>query len=315
MVLNGKNEKVRKRPVPVCLPVRGAPGLGLPPPQHPLVSLITSAPTSTPDAGPRQSHVLSFYKISYRPKMSGNLRYGQGYYDFDEGGLLFASPNQLIGGTDERGVGACSQYTLLVHPDFLAGYPLAKKIQHYGFFTYAANEALHVSEPEKEVLFSLFNTMKAELASRWDELSQDVVVAQLELLLNYAERFYKRQFLTRKAVHSDLLQQVEELLAEYFRSEDLPSRGIPTVQHLAERLHVSPSYLSDMLRALTGQSAQQHIHDHLIEQAKQQLTTTGLSVSEVAYRLGFEHPQSFSRFFKTKTALSPLAFRQSFHRN
>ena len=289
--------------------------LGLPKPLHPLVSLITSAPTSAPGAGPQPPHVLSFYKISYRPKLSSKLRYGQGHYDFDEGGLLFAAPNQIIGSTDERGVGACSQYTLLVHPDFMAGYPLAKKMRDYGFFSYAANEALHVSEQEKELLLALFKTMEAELAARLDEFSQDVVVSQLELMLNYANRFYKRQFLTRKAVHSDLLQQLEEILEECFRSEDLLSRGIPTVQYLAERLHVSPSYLSDMLRTLTGQSAQQHIHDHLIARAKEQLTTTGLTVSEVAYGLGFEHPQSFSRFFKTKTALSPLAFRQSFHHN
>ena len=289
--------------------------LGVPPPRHPLISLVQGAHAPATSAGVQQPHVLSFYKISYRPKLSSKLSYGQGYYDFEEGGLLLAAPNQVIGGAEEPTEGPCAHVTLLIHPDFLAGYPLAKKIRHYGFFTYAANEALHVSEQEKEVLLSLFNTMAAELASRWDEFSQAVVVAQLELLLNYADRFYKRQFLTRKVVHSNLLQQLEELLAACFRDEELLRRGIPTVHYLAERLHVSPSYLSDMLRTLTGQSAQQHIHDHLIAQAKVKLATTGLSVSEVAYALGFEHSQSFSRFFKTKTALSPLAFRQSFQPN
>ncbi|WP_375436341.1 helix-turn-helix domain-containing protein [uncultured Hymenobacter sp.] len=288
--------------------------LGLPSPLHPLISLLHGAHTPA-ESGAHQSHVLSFYKISYRPKLSSRLQYGQGYYDFEEGGLLFAAPNQLIGGTEEHVEGACAHFTLLIHPDFLAHYPLAKKIRHYGFFTYSANEALHVSEQEKELLLALFKTMEAELASRLDEFSQEVVIAQLELLLTYANRFYKRQFLTRKAVHSDLLQRLEETLADCFRRENLLRRGIPTVQYLAECLHVSPSYLSDMLRTLTGQSAQQHIHDKLIEQAKEQLATTGLSVSEVAYTLGFEHSQSFSRFFKTKTALSPLAFRRSFHRN
>ena len=157
--------------------------------------------------------------------------------------------------------------------------------------------------------------MEAELASRLDEFSQDVVIAQLDLLLTYANRFYKRQFLTRKAVHSDLLQRLEATLAACFGGERPPGQGIPTVQYLAQQLHVSPSYLSDMLRTLTGQSAQQHIHDKLIAQAKEQLATTALSVSEVAYALGFEHPQSFSRFFKIKTALSPLAFRRSFQLN
>jgi AraC family transcriptional activator of pobA len=289
--------------------------LGLPPPLHPLISLISSAHMPTANANARQAHVLSFYKISYRPKLSPKLRYGQGYYDFDEGGLLFASPNQLIAGTDERAVGACSQYALLIHPDFLANHPLAKKIRQYGFFTYSANEALHVSEQEKEIILALFKTMEAELASRLDEFSQEVVIAQLELLLTYANRFYKRQFLTRKAAHSDLLQRLEETLADCFGGERLLSQGIPTVQYLAECLHVSPSYLSDMLRTLTGQSAQQHIHDKLIEHAKEKLASTSLSVSEVAYALGFEHSQSFSRFFKTKTALSPLAFRRSFQLN
>ena len=286
--------------------------LGLPGPLHPLISLIKGIRTPGEGVGSHQSHVLSFYKISYRPRLSSKLRYGQGHYDFEEGGLLFAAPNQVIGGSPEHAEGACGHCTLLVHPDFLANYPLAKKIGHYGFFTYAANEALHVSEQEKELVLALFKTMETELGSRLDEFSQEVVIAQLELLLTYANRFYKRQFLTRKAVHSDLLQRLEETLADCFRRENLLGGGIPTVQHLAQRLHVSPSYLSDMLRTLTGQSAQQHIHDKLIEQAKEQLATTALSVSEVAYALGFEHPPSFSRFFKTKTALSPLAFRRSF---
>jgi len=286
--------------------------LGLPPPLHPLISLIHGAHLPAESADGPQAHVLSFYKIAYRPRLSSRLQYGQGYYDFEEGGLLFAAPNQLIGGTGERGAGACASFTLLIHPDFLVNHPLANRIRDYGFFTYSANEALHVSEPEKELLLALFKTMEAELTSRLDEFSQLVVIAQLELLLTYANRFYKRQFFTRKAVHSDLLQRLEATLADCFRSEQLSSRGIPTVQYLAQCLHLSPSYLSDMLRTLTGQSAQQHIHDKLIEQAKERLATTGGSVSEVAYALGFEHPQSFSRFFKTKTALSPLAFRRSF---
>ena len=286
--------------------------LGVPPPLHPLISLLHGAHAPAAGAGVQQPHVLSFYKIAYRPKLSSKLSYGQGHYDFEEGGLLFAAPNQLIGGAEEPTGQACAHFTLLIHPDFLAGYPLAKKMGHYGFFTYAASEALHVSEPEKDLLLALFRTMEAELASRLDEFSQEVVIAQLELLFTYANRFYKRQFLTRKAGHSSLLLRLEETLAACFRDENLRHRGIPTVQYLAQCLHVSPSYLSDLLRTLTGQSAQQHIHDKLIEQAKEKLATTGLSVSEVAYALGFEHSQSFSRFFKTKTALSPLAFRQSF---
>ena len=291
--------------------------LRLPPPLHPLISLVRDARPPRPEGSSPQPHVLSFYKVSFWPRQNRTLRYGQGYYDFEAGGLLFAAPGQVLGGTPppEEEEDVCAHVTLLIHPDFLASYPLAQKIREYGFFTYSANEALHVSEPEREVLLGLFRTMEAELGSRLDEFSQDVVIAQLDLLLTYANRFYKRQFLTRKAVHHDLLQRLEAELTECLRPERLPEQGIPTVQHLAQRLHMSSSYLSDMLRTLTGQSAQQHIHDKLIERAKEQLATTGRSVSEVAYALGFEHSQSFSRFFKTKTTLSPLAFRRSFQLN
>ncbi|MDR3681238.1 MAG: helix-turn-helix transcriptional regulator [Flavipsychrobacter sp.] len=287
--------------------------MGLPKPVHPLISLINSTNTSVEFNRPPQSHVLNFYKISYKPKLGGKFRYGQDYYDFDEGGLLFAAPNQVIGGHDESEVRECSLYTLLVHPDFLLNYPLAKKIKQYGFFSYSANEALHLSEHEKATIISIFKFMEEELNSRIDDFSQDVMISQIELLLNYANRFYKRQFITRKAVSNDLLQKLEEILDDYFNNEKSLSQGIPTVQYLSEHLNITASYLSDMLRSLTGQNAQQHIHHKLIEKAKEKLSTTNLTVSEVAYELGFEHPQSFSKLFKTKTNLSPLEFRKSFN--
>jgi AraC family transcriptional regulator, transcriptional activator of pobA len=285
---------------------------GLPQPKHPLISIINGAPSWPELHQPSQHHVLGFYKISYKPKLSGKLKYGQGYYDFDEGGLLFASPGQVMGGGETEGT-VCSEYTLLIHPDFFLGYPMAKKISQYGFFSYSTKETLHLSESEKATIISIFRMIEVELNDRMDDVSQDVVICQLELLLNYANRFYKRQFLTRKTVSHDLLQRLEDLLISYFNSEQSLRNGIPTVQYLADSLHLSPSYLSDMLRALTGQNAQQHIHDKLIENAKEKLSTTTLSVSEIAYTLGFEHPQSFSKLFKTKTRLSPLEFRRSFN--
>lgn len=284
---------------------------GLPQPKHPLISLINVTPTLPDLHQTTQNHVLGFYKISCKPKLAGKLKYGQGYYDFDEGGLLFASPGQVVGGGDNEET-MCSEYTLLIHPDFFLGYPLAKKIGQYGFFSYATNETLHLSESEKATIMAIFRIMEEELNGRIDDFSQDVVISQIELLLNYANRFYKRQFITRKVVGHDLLRRLEDLLNAYFSDEHSLSKGIPTVHYLAESLHLSPSYLSDMLRTLTGQSAQQHIHDKLIEKAKEKLSTTALSVSEVAYELGFEHPQSFSKLFKTKTKLSPLEFRRSF---
>jgi AraC family transcriptional regulator, transcriptional activator of pobA len=286
---------------------------GLGKPLHPLITLINGSNSTVEITRPSGSHVLKFYKISYKRKLSGKLKYGQDYYDFDEGGLLFAAPNQVIGGNNVEETRDCSQYTLLIHPDFFLTYPLAKKIKQYGFFSYSANEALHLSDKEKETIISIFKIIEEELNSRIDDFSQDVIVSQIELLLNYANRFYKRQFITRKAISNDLLQKLEEVLDEYFNNEKTLSEGIPTVQYLAEKLNISSSYLSDMLRSLTGQNAQQHIHNKLIEKAKERLSTTSLSVSEVAYELGFEHPQSFSKLFKTKTNLSPLEFRRSFN--
>ncbi|KUJ62399.1 AraC family transcriptional regulator [Flavobacteriaceae bacterium CRH] len=287
---------------------------GLPKPQHPLISLINSDASDAMVSRPAGSHVLKFYKISYKTRLSGKIKYGQGYYDFDGGGLLFASPNQIIG-TNEQNIGEreCSLFTLLIHPDFLLSYPLAKKIKQYGFFSYSLNETLHLSDEEKEIILSVFKIIEHELNSRIDEFSQDVVIAQIELLLSYANRFYKRQFITRKAANNELLQQLEELLDTYLNNENTLKEGIPTVQYLSDHLNISPSYLSDMLRSLTGQNAQQHIHNKLIEKAKEKLSITNLSVSEIAYELGFEHPQSFSRFFKTKTTYSPLEFRQKFN--
>jgi len=285
---------------------------GLPKPQHPLISLLNSDDQPNLQRPPG-AHVLKFYKISYKTRLSGKVKYGQGYYDFDEGGLLFASPNQIMGSVEENDTEDCSEYTLLIHPDFLLSYPIAKKIKQYGFFSYSTNETLHLSDDEKEIIISIFKIIRHELGSRIDEFSQDVVIAQIELLLTYANRFYKRQFITRKAVSNELLQKLEEILDQYFNDETTAKEGIPTVQYLAEQLKISPSYLSDMLRSLTGQNAQQHIHNKLIEKAKEKLSISNLSVSEIAYELGFEHPQSFSRFFKTKTNHSPLEFRQMFN--
>lgn len=287
---------------------------GLPNPVHPLISFINGG-SLLPDNMRASSHVLGFYKISYKPKLSGRLRYGQGYYDFDEGGLLFAAPNQVLGNhqEDDGQPEVCSLYTLLIHPDFFLQYPLAKKIRQYGYFSYAVNETLHLSDSEKETIIGIFKMIEAELASRIDDFSHDVIITQIELLLNYANRFYKRQFITRKAVNSDLLEQLDVLLDDYFDKETSLNKGLPTVQYLASHINLSPGYVSDMLRSLIGLNAQQYIHTKLVDKAKEKLSATSLTVSEVAYLLGFEHPQSFNKFFKTKTNLSPLEFRKSFN--
>ncbi|HET7178891.1 MAG TPA: helix-turn-helix transcriptional regulator [Chryseosolibacter sp.] len=285
--------------------------LGLPEPEHPLISLVENKGNDIDLRKFPASFSHDFYKISYKQNLSGRLKYGQGFYDFDDGGLLFKAPNQVSANgennNDHRG------FTLLFHPDFLAGYPLAKKIRQYGFFSYSVNEALHLSEKERRTIVSVFTNMQEELQARIDDFSHDIVISHIETLLNYSNRFYRRQFITRKAVNSDLLHKLEEILEAYFNDEKSLTQGIPTVQFLADNLSVSPGYLSDMLRSLTGQNAQQHIHSKLIEKAKEKISTTNLTISEIAYQLGFEHLSSFTKLFKTKTNLSPVEYRQSFN--
>jgi len=285
--------------------------LGLPKPLHPMISLVENKNNKIDLGKFPGSFVHSFYKISLKTKLTGKIKYGQGYYDFDEGGLLFKAPNQVSSNAEISQ--DHSGYTVLFHSDFLAGYPLAKKIKQYGFFSYSVNEALHLSDKEKSTIISIFKNMEEELSGTIDDFSQDVIISQIELLLNYSNRFYRRQFLTRKAINNNLLQKLEEILNNHFNNENLLKEGMPTVHALAEQLNMSPSYLSDMLRSLTGQNTQQHIHNKLIEKAKEKLSTSSLSVSEIAYELGFEHSQSFSKFFKKKTNQSPLQFRASFN--
>ena len=283
---------------------------GLDKPLHPLISFIDIADMKYNAGELPALIVMDFYKIAYKPGLCGNAKYGQNYYDFGEGGLVFTSPNQVFESPNGTSKSGC---LLLVHPDFFLSYALAKNISRYGFFSYAVNEALHLSDLERTMIMSVFKIINEELSSRIDDFSQDVIVSQVELLLNYCNRFYKRQFITRKAVHVDVLEKLEIILDTYFRNEQSLKQGLPTVQFLSEQLNVSASYLGDMMRSLTGQNAQQHIHHKLIEKAKEILSTSNLTVAEVAYQLGFEHPQSFSRFFKTKTNLSPLEFRQMFN--
>lgn len=285
--------------------------LGLPGPVHPLISLLDATEGQIDMCRLPASYVSFFYKISFITKLSGKFRYGQGYYDFDEGSLLFTAPNQVIGSTESYREN--EGYSLIIHPDFLQGYPLAGKIKNYGFFSYAINEALHLSEQERATMLAIYTIIREELNSRIDDFSHEVIISQIELLLSYAKRFYKRQFLTRQVVISDLLQQVDDLLTNYFDGETPARQGVPTVQYLADRLNYTPNYLSDMLRSLTGLNAQQHIHQKLIDKSKELLSSTSLTISEVAYLLGFEHPQSFSRLFKMKTRSSPVQFRSSFN--
>ncbi|PWN71263.1 AraC family transcriptional regulator [Chryseobacterium phosphatilyticum] len=284
--------------------------LQLPKPLHPLVSLVDNTKMNINKEFLIKSFLFNFYKISYKYSTVGKMGYGQGYYDFNEGGMMFTAPGQVL--SVDMNAEYCG-HTLLIHPDFLRSYPLAKTIKNFGFFSYDTNEALHLSDQEKTIMTGLLDSIQNELNTAIDEVSQDVIISYIEVLLNYSNRFYKRQFITRKAVNNDLLTKMETILENYFNQEETLQKGLPTVEYLSSSLHLSPHYLSDMLRNLTGQNAQQHIHEKLIEKAKEYLTSTNFSVSEVAYALGFEHPQSFNKLFKKKTDKTPLSYRQSFN--
>jgi AraC family transcriptional activator of pobA len=288
--------------------------MGLPKPEHPLVSVINfESIKHLPGNGPI-SLVFDFYSISLKRNFNGKMKYGQQEYDFDEGIMFFISPGQVFGIEVEKDSALKhSGWLLLVHPDFLWNTPLTKTIKQYEYFSYSVHEALFLSEKEETTIINIMQDIEQEYHSNIDKFSQYLVIAQLELLLTYAERFYHRQFVTRKITNHKILNRVEDILTGYFNSDALAKKGLPTVQYIAEVLNVSPNYLSGLLKLLTGQSTQQHIHDKLIEKSKERLSTTDLSVSEIAYELGFEHPQSFSKLFKTKTNLSALEFRQSFN--
>lgn len=285
--------------------------LGLARPMHPLIALVDYKDIKVDTTEIGKGYLLDFFKISFKAHFAGQIRYGQGHYDFEEGGLSFTAPNQLIAAASEEK--DYSGYTLLFHPDFIRNYPLGKQITKYGFFAYSVAEALYLSDKEKKIIFSVFDNIAMELDTNIDHFSQDVLISQIEVLLNYSNRFYGRQFITRKVVHNDLISEMETYLSDVFKNEKALVNGLPAVQEIADHLKVSARYLNDMLRSLTGQTTQQHIHGKLIEKAKEILSTSNLTVAEIAYSLGFEHPQSFNRLFKTKVKMSPLEFRQLFN--
>lgn len=287
---------------------------GLPKPEHPLISVITIGSFSRPLVDGPFSIIFDFYSISLKKNFNVKMKYGQQPHDFDEGVLHFMAPGQVLTINFEKGqTHNPSGWMIFIHPDFLWNMPLAKTIKQYEFFSYSVNEALYLSDKEETMITGIARYMEQEYESNIDKFSQSVIIAQLELLLTYAERFYQRQFITRKITNHEILGRLEELLSAYFTSGALAQKGLPTVTYIAESLNVSPSYLTSLLKTLTGQSTQQHLHNKLIELAKERLSTTNLSVSEIAYELGFEHLQSFSKLFKTKTHLSPLEFRASFN--
>lgn len=286
---------------------------GLPKPEHPLVSLVDYSLVEYQTDEKEISWVQNFYSVGLKRNIQGKFRYGQQQYDFDEGLISFVAPGQVVHLTVEKPKVKPTGMLLFIHPEFLWNTPLAKDIKQYEFFGYAVNEALFMSEKEELVITELMQNIQREYHANIDKFSHNIIIAQIQLLLNYCERFYQRQFITRKKSSHQVLERLEKILEDWFSSDDLIEKGLPTAQQIAEVLNISPNYLGSLLKALTGQSTQHHIHNKLIEKAKEKLSTTQLSVSEIAYQLGFEHSQSFNKLFKSKTNVSPLEFRHSFN--
>lgn len=286
----------------------------LPQPEHPLISLIDYSKVSYPFEESKIKWIQNFYTIGLKRNVNAKFNYGQQQYDFDAGVLSFIAPLQFLNiEINHDLVTTPTGWLLLIHPDFLWNTVLAKKIKSYDYFQYAVNEALFLSDKEEKTIIDILIKIQEEYQSNIDKFSQEIIISQLEMLLIYAERFYERQFLTRKKSNFELLSRFEKILNEYFVGGLLAENGIPSVTFIAEELNISANYLGTLLKMHTQLTTQQHIQHKIIEYAKQQLSTTNLSISEIAYELGFEHPQSFSKLFKQKTNFSPLKFRQSFN--
>ncbi len=283
-------------------------------PEHPLISLVDYGKVQYDANIEDLQWMQDYYTIGLKRNIPYKFFYGQQAYDFDEGLMTFIAPNQVMSLQNNPNVHhKPSGYLLLIHPDFLWKSSLTAQINQYEFFGYSVNEALFLSEKEEQQIIAILQNIEQEYQSNIDKFSSKIIIAQLELLLNYAERFYERQFITRKIANHQVLGQLETLLNTYFNDENALENGLPTVQFVADSLHLSPNYLSSMLKSLTGQSTQQHIHNKLIEKAKEQLSITQQSISQIAYSLGFERPASFTKLFKTKTEMSPMEFRKTFN--
>lgn len=286
--------------------------LNLDKPEYPLMSIVDFSKVEYSNPSPGTSIVMNLYCISIKQGGDCILRYGPQKYDFSEGVMSFIKPGQVMS-VEGASQNVPDGYMLTFHPDFIQSFTLANRINRYDFFDYAVTEALFLSEKEKLHIREIMTGIEREYHTNIDAFSQEAIVSYIDLLLVYGNRYYNRQFITRKTKNEQLLTQFERLLNEYFSEEMALNNGLPTVQYFAERLHMSPNYLSDMLRISTGQAVQSQIQNKVIEMAKTMLGTSNLSVAEIAYQLGFERPQSLSRLFKSKMTVSPLEYRAKFN--
>jgi AraC-like DNA-binding protein len=276
-------------------------------PKHPLVTVIDYSNVNVKDTPESASFICSFYSVNFKKHCS--FIYGRQAFDHQEGTLHCTAPEQIITFDRKKEKGSTEGWGLYFHPELIRNTALGKKINEYTFFAYSENEALHLSEQEKQTLLSILKQMVKEYNTNIDHYSHDLIIANIELLLNYCRRFYNRQFITRTNQNKDIIVRFEEFITEYFNSHKIKDKGIPTVRYCAEAMNLSPNYFSDLLKSETGKNTQEHIHYHLLEKAKNLLISSDKNINEIAYELGFEYPQSFSKFFKKKVGVSPTIFR------
>ncbi len=290
--------------------------LGLPQPEHPMLSVLTAFEDDFLPCPKESSPPITTdcYSISLKKVVEGELNYGRTKYDFTNGAMFFIAPRQVIQ-WDSKAVFEQKGFSITFHEDFIKGTELANQIKKYGFFSYSANEALHLSPREEKQMESIVKNIEIEYHNNQDVFSKDIIISQLSTLLKYANRFYERQFINRKELSNDLLERFNRILEEYFESGKLEEKGIPNIELIAGQLSVSQRYLSDTLKKETGKTTTEHLQLFLIDKAKEILLQPDKSIAEVAYELGFEYPQYFSRLFKKKEGISPKEYVEMYKRN
>ncbi|KQC30524.1 helix-turn-helix domain-containing protein [Flagellimonas eckloniae] len=290
--------------------------LELPRPEHPMLSVFSAKGEGFLPCPKESSPPITndCYSISLKKIVKGDLNYGRTKYDFTNGALIFIAPRQVLQ-WDNSVVFEQKGFSINFHEDFLKGTGLAKQIKKYGFFSYSVNEALHLSPKEERQMESIVENIGIEYQNNQDEFSKEIIISQLGTLLKYANRFYERQFLNRKELSNDLLEHFNLLISDYLESGKLQEKGIPSIEKIAYKMSVSQRYLSDALKKETGKTTTEHLHLHLIDEAKNILLQPNKSIAEVAYELGFEYPPYFSRLFKKKEGVSPTEYREKYKMN
>lgn len=283
--------------------------LGLHSPKHPLVSVIDMSKLPKKMDFGKQRFSSELFMISLKDGVSGSLNYGRNSYDFEDGTMAFSKPHQVLSDINKEINEDTKGWTLLFHPDLIRRSGLGKTISQYSFFNYEVHEALHLSEDEQQTVTDLVRKIEKEYHQHIDKHSQKLIVANIELLLDYCTRYYDRQFYVRTNLNQDHIAAFENLLREYFASDKPATLGVPSVKYCGEQLHMSPNYLSDLLKKETGKSTKEHIYAFVVSKAKTKLLGTTEAISEIAYDLGFEYPQHFSKLFKKQTGMSPAKYR------